>query len=160
MVRHSRGPGRYSGICFRRPDYNQMLSYSSLQSLRQESRAPQVKSAVDLHDKKVSLLLEACKQFHQAVKSHDSFRQLYYETSDEESLSKLRTSRVSLFGAYIEEYHLDKSLRRWTRSPIGKTLSDRDSFREAPLKYGYRNVAFRSFGHPECAGINRHVCWE
>src|SRR5438552_8108846 len=44
--------------------------------------------------------------------------------------------RCGTFGPFARRAH-----RRWTRSLIGKTPSDRDSFREAPLKSNYRNVA-------------------
>ena len=61
---------------------------------------PKIGRALGVHDERVSFLVEQCKKLHQAIKLDDVFRELYFETTSEESLSKLGTSLTTLFGAY------------------------------------------------------------
>src|ERR1019366_9572825 len=57
----------------------------------------------------------------------------------------LANHRCGIFGPFARQ-----ALRRWSRSVVGKTPSDRDSFREAPLKVRLPECGRSwAFGHPE-----------
>lgn len=67
---------------------------------------PDIKKAVEEHDKKVPLLLEKCKQLHQVIEESRELREIYERGASPESLSEMGLTLVDLFGAYPQLDHL------------------------------------------------------
>ncbi len=67
---------------------------------------PDVKQAVEDHDKTVSLLLEECQQLHRAVEESTALHSLYQKVTSPSSLAELGADLRDIFGAYPPPHHL------------------------------------------------------
>lgn len=67
---------------------------------------PDVKNAMEEHDKKASFLLEKCKQLHHAIEGNPDLREIYQRVTSPDSLSGMGATLPDLFGAYPEQDHL------------------------------------------------------